>query len=125
MGFQKTVLMVALVILSITIIVLSIFISRKDDEKIWPPESSTCPPYYDISYNNNGTFCKDAFGIHNGSTIDISAVFIDDGVNKNTCENFYVESTSGKKMNSEQKCSFVEKCKVNWEGWCGKPGYSY
>ena len=125
MGFQKTVLMVALVILSITIIVLSIFISRKDDEKIWPPESSTCPPYYDISYNEDGTFCKDAFGIHDGSsTIDISAVVIQ-GATINNCEKFYVESTSGKKMNSDQKCSFVEKCKVNWEGWCGKPGYSY
>lgn len=126
MGFQKTVLILALVILSISIIVLSVFISRKDDDKIWPPESSTCPPYYDISYNINGNvFCEDNFGIQDdASTIDISAVVIN-GEPGNNCKKFYVENVAGVRMNSEQKCSFVEKCKVNWEGWCEKPTYSY
>jgi len=120
MGFQKTVLIIALVILSISIIVLSIFISRKDDEKTWPPESSTCPPYYDISNNSSGTFCIDNnFNIHT-TVVDISGA-----VAGGNCGKFYVQSKAGTKMNSKQKCDFVQKCKVNWEGWCEKPSYSY
>ena len=122
MGFQKTVLIIALVILSISIIVLSIFISRKDDEKTWPPESSTCPPYYDISNNDTGTFCIDNnFDLHPPAPIaDIADV-----VGGGTCGKFYVQAKNGTKMNSKQKCEFVQKCKVNWEGWCEKPSYSY
>lgn len=123
MGFQKTVLIIALVILSISIIVLSVFISRKDEDKIWPPESSTCPPYYDLSSNGNkNVFCEDTFGIQDGET-DISAVVIDG--HNNTCNKFFVESVGGKKMSSQAKCDFVDTCNVNWEGWCEKPTYSY
>tara|TARA_B110000444_G_scaffold222081_1_gene223806 strand:+ start:723 stop:1091 length:369 start_codon:yes stop_codon:yes gene_type:complete len=122
MGFQKTVLIIALVVLSISIIVLSIFISKKDDEKTWPPESSTCPPYYDISKNVLGTLCNNSFDMGTKDT-DISGVEISGHPNK--CGNFYVKSNSGVIMNTTQKCDFVKKCKVNWEGWCEKPTYSY
>jgi len=121
MGFQKTILIIALVILSISIIVLGSFISKKDKEKMWPPESSTCPPYYDLSYNNLGEIhCNgDNFGFD--SSVDISGV----GNHHANCASFMVQDGSGVKMNSDQKCQFVETCKVNWEGWCEKPSYSY
>tara|TARA_Y100000816_G_scaffold276239_1_gene245227 strand:+ start:374 stop:760 length:387 start_codon:yes stop_codon:yes gene_type:complete len=128
MGFQKNVLIIALVILSISIIVLAAFISRKERDKLWPPELSTCPPYFDISQNGNAIQCKALEGINIGediSTKSPAVTFEDATGSKNTCLDFFVQNESGGKMNAEQKCDYSNKCKINWEGYCEKPGYQY
>ena len=58
MGFQKTVLIVALVILTICIIFISTVISKNESKKQWPPETGTCPPYYIVSTDDSGVSCK-------------------------------------------------------------------
>ena len=125
MGFQKNVLIIALVILSITIIILASFISGKEKEKEWPPEVATCPPYFDISQNGNIIQCSTfTGGVEPGVATAVS--FKDAATDTNTtCNKFIVQNAAGAKMSAEDKCTYSEKCKINWEGYCEKPGYSY
>jgi len=126
MGFQKNVLIIALVILSITIIVLASFISGKEKEKKWPPEVATCPPYFDISQNGNIIQCSTfTDGIEPGvSSLGTGETFKDaDNGSNTTCNKFTVQNAAGVKMSADDKCDYSEKCKINWEGYCENPGY--
>ena len=131
MGFQKNVLIIALVILSISIIVVASFISKKDKEKSWPPEKATCPPYYDISYNTDSSIiCKHfAGGPKPGVTVQLTdskfedATYDKDNDNDDSkqafCKIFTLQTANGaKKMTPKQKCDFSKTCKINWEGYC-------
>lgn len=128
MGFQKNVLIIALVILSITIIVLASFISGKEKEKEWPPEVSTCPPYFDISQNGNNIQCSTfSDGVEPGVSLLGTDITFKDAANgtNNNCKKFIVQTEAGAKMSAEDKCDYSEKCKINWEGYCEKPGFYY
>ena len=124
MGFQKNVLIIALVILSICIIILASFISKKESDKLWPPEKASCPPYYDISYNTDSSIiCKQ---FPTGPTIGVIGTLtggkkFEDAESKtnDNCNKFTLQTTNGTvKMTPKQKCDFSKICKINWEGHC-------
>jgi hypothetical protein len=103
MGFQKTVLIVALVILTICIIFISTVISKNESKKLWPPETGTCPPYYIVSTDDSGVSCKRD---PNGPKIgEISGSC--DKLNLSQGTNF---------ISDKSKCEWSNTCKIQWDG---------
>ena len=105
MEFQKTVLIIALVILVITLVLLSAIISNKAKNKEWPPEISTCPPYYRVQTNDDGM----------GSTcvrVDENRKIGDDSDNCATLPLF----ENGKPKTFAQKREWAEGCRIKWDG---------
>ena len=115
MGFQKTVLIVALVVLSITIIILSSFLAQQEKNKEWPPEIATCPPYFDIS--QNGTMCIQTSGVTVGETEPRTAIKDASSIPLNTCHTFSIKH-GDKIMTFKEKCAWSKACNVSWDGVC-------
>ena len=93
--FQKMVAMVALCILVVVLIILAIMlIIQKNDEK-WPPYSSTCPDYWDVS-NNVCISPNDAIGN-----------------NKKGCQS---NSTLVSDTNGCVKLDYATHCALTWDG---------
>tara|TARA_B100000674_G_scaffold394557_1_gene338906 strand:+ start:725 stop:1111 length:387 start_codon:yes stop_codon:yes gene_type:complete len=121
MGFQKTVLIVALVILTICIIFVATVISKNESNKKWPPEVATCPPYYFVKNTPAG---EGPLGV-NGMTIcerDPNAPKI--GEDNNMCKRLVI-TQGGKAFGSDRsKCNWANNCKIQWDGIsspdCGK-----
>tara|TARA_Y100001970_G_C14253363_1_gene873398 strand:+ start:5916 stop:6278 length:363 start_codon:yes stop_codon:yes gene_type:complete len=103
MGFQKTVLIIALVILTIAIIFIATIISKNESNKIWPPETGTCPPYYTVSTENNEVKCKrDPNAPRIGESVD-------------SCNMLNLKQ--GETMISDKaKCEWSNACKIQWDG---------
>jgi hypothetical protein len=115
MGFQKTVLIVALVVLSITIIILSSFLANQEKNKEWPPEIATCPPYFDIS--QNGTMCIQTSGLTVGAKASTQTLKDASPTPPTTCDTFYIKH-GDKIMTFKEKCDWSKACNVSWDGVC-------
>jgi hypothetical protein len=100
MGFQKTVLIIALVILTFSIIFIATVISKNEANKQWPPETATCPPYYIVTKDNT---CER----------DPNAPKI--GTTNSQCDTFNLKSSSGIKSDRD-KCLWANECKIHWDG---------
>ena len=103
MGFQKTVLIIALVILTIAIIFISTVISKNESNKKWPPEVGTCPPYYVVSTENGEVKCKR----------DPNAPRIGEAVGSCNMLNLKQGDTI---ISDKQKCEWANSCKIQWDG---------
>ena len=103
MGFQKTVLIVALVILTICIIFISTVISKNESKKQWPPEIGTCPPYYVVSTENGGVSCERD---PNAPTI---------GENNGNCNRLNLKEGTNF-ISDKTKCEWSNTCKIQWDG---------
>ena len=122
MGFQKTVLIVALVILTLAIITMATVISKNESEKKWPPEIGTCPPYYVTSLNSDGKLeCKlDPDNPNAPKVIPGNAA-----LQGNTeCKKYVLQANTGNTINSQKdRCEWAKGCNVIWDGiYNGKGG---
>ena len=104
MGFQKTVLIVALVILTICIIFIATVISKNESNKKWPPEVGTCPPYYITKNIDGGTVCER----------DPNAPRI--GENSANCNKISLSMGGKPTISDKQKCEWANTCKIQWDG---------
>ena len=105
MGFQKNVLIVALVILVLAIIIMSAVIQASEGKKKWPPEISTCPPYYKLTYDDNVPHCE---FIDRNRTIGTPDESTD-------CKKFSLVQ-GGRPAGASWKKTWAQRCKVNWDG---------
>jgi len=105
MGFQKNVLIVALVILVIMIIIMTAVIEASEGKKKWPPEISTCPPYYKLTYDSNVPQCE---------FIDTNRT-IGEIENSTNCKKFSLVQ-GGRPASASWKKTWAQRCKVNWDG---------
>lgn len=103
MGFQKTVLILALVILTITVIFIATVISKNESKKKWPPEVGTCPPYYIVSTENGELKCKR----------DPNAPRIGESATSCNILNLKQGNTV---ISDKAKCDWANNCKIQWDG---------
>jgi hypothetical protein len=114
MGFQKTVLIVALVILTLSIIVMGTIISKNESSKKWPPEVSTCPPYYSTVRDTSTSVLQCKLDSDNPNAPKVNP-------NKeNNCTNgtvFNLQENPGNTIISEQdRCIWANNCGIVWDG---------
>ena len=105
MGFQKTVLIVALVILTLAIIVMATVISNNESKKKWPPEVATCPPFYKVHGENGIISCK----------LDASDA-IGNGDSNCQTKQMTVAGDNSKFISDQDKCNWANGCGVHWDG---------
>jgi hypothetical protein len=70
MSFQKIVLTIALVILIIVLIVVAYLIQSAKSDAAFPPETPSCPDYFEAVADGNGGFtekCTNTQGLGNGA----------------------------------------------------------
>ena len=112
MNFQKTVMMVALILFIAIMAVVAVLMTNNKKKAVFPPEIGVCPDYWELTKIKVGTTevlgCKDVNNIGNSSgTIP----------NKETgnCSagiNFKDAAYATKKA----KCTAAKACGVEWDG---------
>jgi hypothetical protein len=100
-GFQKTVLMVALIILTVTLAIIGVLLYNNQTEIKFPPEIGNCPDYYTADENNK---CQ--------NTLDLK-------VNNPNCNTGDFSSFTGDDAN-KNKCNWAKTCGVTWDGITNK-----
>ena len=106
--FNKIVLTIAIVLLCISLTVLGVFLSKSMFEDSYPPITSDCPDYWDVSNNLNGDII-----CNNVSTIN-------KGRGDSLCNNYPVDEFeaggSGKYDVICEKYKWAKKCNITWDG---------
>ena len=95
-GFQRTVLIVAAVMLVISLVVLATLIRSASQDVKWPPQSATCPDYWSETAAN---VCNSINGQNIGGSSGKDL------------------TVGGKGLATpQQKCDWAMKNKVMWDG---------
>ena len=106
--FNKIVLLIATIVLIIMLILLYIFLSKSLFEDSYPPVTSDCPDYWDISLNSDGT--KEC----------INNLKINSGRANAECNNIIANQFGLESINKEQaicnKFKWAKQCKITWDG---------
>jgi len=106
MGFQKIVLIIALVILTFCIIFISSMISSTQANRKWPPEVATCPPYFGVEKSNTNPGKLKCQLVPNGPV---------PGSGVANCKLF--ELANGITPTTDcQKCKWANQCGIQWDG---------
>jgi hypothetical protein len=56
-GFQKTVLIIAIIILIIALVIIGMALVYSNNSTVWPPIVASCPDYWTIDGSGNNTTC--------------------------------------------------------------------
>lgn len=97
-GFQKTILIIALIILSIVLLFVGAVISKRVNDMPWPPSINPCPDYWKSDASGNCT------NFHNL------------GVCKNNVMNFAKNPTFSGASAMCNKYNWANNCKITWDG---------
>ena len=92
MSFQKTVLIIAIVIFIILMLLIGVMINNAKETHQFPPQISQCPDYWIIDSDGN---CSNTKKLGNGCK---------EG------KNFPVMKTLA------EKCAFASGCGIEWDG---------
>lgn len=105
MEFYKTVFMIMLIVLFISLSIVGYAIYNSKNDKKYPPIVSECPDYYELS----GNICTDVHGLSSGD--------------QSSCQNvnfslFTNSNNAGMGPNSAicEKKIWANNCGVNWDG---------
>jgi hypothetical protein len=105
--FNKTVLLVASVLLIIGLIIIGFLINKSVETSAYPPVISDCPDYWNVAYDSNQKkICQ-----HNS---------INPGQNIPTCRSYPVSlftvtgSTDADKICA--KNTWAKSCNIHWDG---------
>ena len=111
-NFNKTVLMVASVLLIIGLIIIGMFIVKSLGEETFPPVVSDCPDYWDVTSNNGQKICK-------------NTIKINDGNSTNDCRDYPTNlfSVNGSSSNDIicEKYKWAKTCNIHWDGITNNP----
>ena len=105
MAFQKTVLIIATVLLIVILVVIGILLSKTSESDSWPPIVGDCPDFWvDMSGNGEACFNSQSLGTCNLPSKD-----------KQNTKNFNEAHFNGE--NEEcSKYKWANTCKVTWDG---------
>ena len=106
MNFQKTILVVATLVLIVLLVVIGYTLSKTDASETWPPIVGTCPDYW-IDLSGNGAAC---FNSHKLGTCNLPGV----GNDKNTMD--FNKSPFNTNTGVCSKYKWANNCKVTWDG---------
>ena len=109
-GFNKTVLLIASVLLILALIIIGFVIVKNVQNSSYPPIISDCPDYWDVSYDSNKNKICRSNSINTGVAANSS----------NNCRNYPVElfKASGTSTNDMicEKSNWAKKCNIQWDG---------
>lgn len=111
MNFYKTVCIVALVVLVISLAFIGTALASSSEDVEFPPNISKCPDNYQIVYDENGEFKK----------------CMNNSVRKRRCRQsafkhrLYQIPGIGKKSGACFKKKWAKKCRVDWDGLTNNP----
>ena len=109
--FQKTVSIVAIIILIIALCFIGIALYRQKYNSQYPPVIPNCPDYWDVSYNvNDEVVCKNTSTINNGRGDVPGGECNDYPVNQ-----FLVSGAQNDDILCE-KYKWSKKCDITWDG---------
>lgn len=107
--FNKTVIIIATIILVTALLFLAITLSKSMFEESFPPIRSECPDYWDMIRDSEGNInCVNNSNVNTGSY----AAEI-----KSECESYPASQFSGTDLN-EIKCNkykWANKCGITWD----------
>ena len=105
-GFQKIVLITAIVILIITLVVIGIALSKGLSNEEWPPLLSSCPDYWKIDGSGNMTTCTNIKDL--GTCPPKSG---EEHLIMNFNSNLFTSDNG-----TCNKYTWAKKCDVTWDG---------
>jgi hypothetical protein len=106
MFFQKTVLIIATIILIIMLVFIGISLSKSKYAESWPPIVGDCPDYWvDLSGNGEACFNSKSLGICNLPSLE----------DKNTM-NFNVDPYNTYDKGTCSKYNWAKGCGITWDG---------
>ena len=112
MNFQKTVMMVALILFIAIMAVVAVLMSNNKKKAVFPPEIGVCPDYWELTnIQVNGRDvkgCKDVNNVGNAS----GTIPNTDTGNCSAGINFNDAAYATKKA----KCTAAKACGVEWDG---------
>jgi len=105
MNFQKTVIVVAIIILIVALIFVGISLKKSEENEIWPPIIGDCPDYWvDLSGNGGACFNSKSLGKCN----------LPGTKEKNTMD-FTTQTFTGQNGTCA-KYTWAKGCGVTWDG---------
>jgi len=105
-GFQKMVLIAAIVILIIALVIIGIALSYAKANEAWPPIVPECPDYWVIDGSGNNTTCT--------NVKDLGVCPAQSG-QKHQIMNFQSSSFTGD-SGPCNKYTWAKKCEISWDG---------
>jgi hypothetical protein len=105
-GFQKAVLIIAVIILIIALVVMGIILAGSKKGETWPPLVSDCPDWWVIDGSGNNTTCS--------NVKDLGVCPANSG-DKHQVMNFTSSLFTGDNGTCA-KYTWANKCKVSWDG---------
>jgi hypothetical protein len=114
--FNKTILIVASVLLILGLIIIGIIIVRSLEGQDFPPIVTDCPDYWNVTYNNTGINRGEVICRHNQ---------INSGYSTSRCRN-YSTSLFKTKGTAEgdimcEKSKWAKDCNIHWDGITNNP----
>ena len=97
--FQRTILIVAVVILILSLLVISHFLYRRQYSVKFPPEIGNCPDYYTAKSKD---VCKNSVGLK--------------VINPNCDTGDFSGSSYKGDQGFKRKCLWAKECGVTWDG---------
>ena len=104
-GFQKTVLIIAIIILIITLIIIGMALSKKSAEIGWPPMVPQCPDYWTIDGSGNNTTCINVKDLGTCKSVG----------SKHKTMNFNTSEFTGA-QGTCNKYTWANNCNISWDG---------
>jgi|TARA_B110000495_G_C22983184_1_gene578191 hypothetical protein len=116
MGFNKTILIVAFVLLVIALVVIGLMINSAIGNAQFPPEVSVCPDWWKTDMSGNNVICNNtkSLGKKIGGT-GICNILPNDVTGENgsmTNSKYRGLGTSAMKA----KCHLATQCGITWDG---------
>jgi hypothetical protein len=105
MYFQKTVLIIATILLIITLVVIGVTLSKTIENENWPPVVGECPDFW-VDMSGNGEAC---FNTHSLGKCNIP------GEGKPNTKNFNQAPFTGTNGVCS-KFNWARTCQVTWDG---------
>ena len=104
-GFQKIVLIIAIIILTITLVIM-VFALEKTDKAPWPPVITKCPDWWIADGSGNNSTCI--------NIKDLGVCSAREG-EKHQTMNFNTSPYTGE-QGTCAKYTWANNCKVTWDG---------
>ena len=110
-GFQKTVLLVAIGVLSVSLFGIAILLMKENRKKVFPNEIGDCPDYFQMG--NEG--CKSV-----KSYTQLGGTIKGDGSGPAGCTNpgkiFKTQAKYNGSNGRVEKCKWAKRCGLTWDG---------
>ena len=113
-SFNKTVLIVACVLLILGLILIGVFISKNIEKAAYPPVVGDCPDYWDVSYNSaNQKICSS-----NSINTGIAGNMVSSSTT--SCQSYPVSNFTNAGTSVDDiicaKHNWAKECNIHWDG---------